>query len=261
MTDVPTTDRPTPDPLLAGLRDLAEPAPATLADRVVDGWVRAPSPLGEVYAVAGAGGVRLVRTAAHAGDLEVFLEDYRTRHGRPVRPATRPPRGLLPALRGSGGPPELDLTDVGDFARKVLAATARIPAGQIRPYGWVAREAGHPTAVRAVGTALARNPVPLLIPCHRVVRGDGGLGQYLSGAGDKATLLAGEGPGPRPGRRPRRRGHPPDRQRHHRRRLLPVVPPRAPDHRRPPPRVREPRPGPRRRLPPLPRLPPLAPPM
>lgn len=193
MTDAPSTDRPTPDPLLAGLRDLAEPAPATLADRVVDGWVRAPSPLGEVYAVAGAGGVRLVRTAAHAGDLEVFLEEYRTRHGRPVRPATRPPRGLLPALRGTGGPPEIDLTDVGDFARKVLAATARIPAGQIRPYGWVAREAGHPTAVRAVGTALARNPVPLLIPCHRVVRGDGGLGQYLSGAGDKATLLAGEG--------------------------------------------------------------------
>ena len=187
------TDAPTADPLLASLRDLAEPAPATLADRVVDGWVRAPSPLGEVYAVAGAGGVRLVRTAAYAGDLEVFLEDYRTRHGRPVRPATRAPRGLLPALRGTGGPPELDLTDVGDFARKVLAATARIPAGQIRPYGWVAREAGHPKAVRAVGTALARNPVPLLIPCHRVVRGDGGLGQYLSGAGDKATLLAGEG--------------------------------------------------------------------
>ena len=136
------TDAPTADPLLASLRDLAEPAPATLADRVVDGWVRAPSPLGEVYAVAGAGGVRLVRTAAYAGDLEVFLEDYRTRHGRPVRPATRAPRGLLPALRGTGGPPELDLTDVGDFARKVLAATARIPAGQIRPYGWVAREAG-----------------------------------------------------------------------------------------------------------------------
>ena len=90
------------DPVLTTLRDLAEPAPASLADRVVDGWVRAPSPLGEVYAVAGAAGVRLVRTAAYAGDLDTFLEDYRTRHGRPVRPATRPPRGCCPRCAEPG---------------------------------------------------------------------------------------------------------------------------------------------------------------
>ena len=90
------------DSLLDGLRDLAEPAPATLTERVVDGWVRAESPLGEVYAVVGADGVRLLRTAACAGDLEEFLEGYRARHGRPVRPAPRTPRGLLPALRGTG---------------------------------------------------------------------------------------------------------------------------------------------------------------
>ncbi|MEJ2864683.1 methylated-DNA--[protein]-cysteine S-methyltransferase [Actinomycetospora flava] len=181
------------DTLLEDLRDLAEPAPATLAERVVDGWVRAESPLGEVYAVVGAGGVRLLRTAAYAGDLDAFLEGYRARHGRPVRPASRTPRGLLPALRGTGRAPAVDLTDVGDFARKVLDATARIPAGQVRPYSWVAREAGHRKAVRAVGTALARNPVPLLVPCHRVVRGDGDLGQYLFGRGDKVALLEREG--------------------------------------------------------------------
>lgn len=181
------------DSLLDGLRDLAEPAPATLTERVVDGWVRAESPLGEVYAVVGADGVRLLRTAACAGDLEEFLEGYRARHGRPVRPAPRTPRGLLPALRGTGRAPAVDLGDVGDFARRVLDVTARIPAGQVRPYGWVAREAGHPKAVRAVGTALARNPVPLLVPCHRVVRGDGDIGRYLSGRADKVALLEREG--------------------------------------------------------------------
>jgi O-6-methylguanine DNA methyltransferase len=181
------------DTVLAALRDLAEPAPATLTDRVVDTWVRAPGPLGEVFAVTGTRGVRLLRPAAHAGDLDAFLEGYRARHGRPVRPAARAPRGLLPALRGTGPGPDLDLGDLTGFARDVLAATARIPSGQTRPYGWVAREVGHPKAVRAVGTVLARNPVPLLVPCHRVVRGDGQPGQYLSGAGDKVALLEREG--------------------------------------------------------------------
>ncbi|MHC1557728.1 methylated-DNA--[protein]-cysteine S-methyltransferase [Actinomycetospora sp. C-140] len=181
------------DSLLTSLRDLAEPAPTTLADRVVDGWVRAPSPLGEVYAVVGDRGVRLLRPAAYAGDLDAFLEGYRERHGRPVRPAPRPPRGLLPALRGRGPGPAIDLGELTPFAREVLAATARIPSGQTRPYGWVAREIGHPKAVRAVGTVLARNPVPLLVPCHRVTRGDGQVGQYLSGVADKVSLLEGEG--------------------------------------------------------------------
>ncbi|GAA4936274.1 O-6-methylguanine DNA methyltransferase [Actinomycetospora succinea] len=181
------------DSLLEDLRDLAEPAPATLAERVVDSWVQVPGPLGDVYAVVGARGVRLLRPAAYAGELGTFLEDYRARHGRPVRPAARPPRGLLPALRGTGPGPALDLDALTPFARDVLAVTARIPSGQTRPYGWVAREAGHPRAVRAVGTVLARNPVPLLVPCHRVVRGDGDVGQYLSGRADKVALLEDEG--------------------------------------------------------------------
>lgn len=181
------------DPLLENLHDLAEPAPATLVDRVVDGWLRVPGPLGEVYAVVGPRGVRLLRPAAYAGAPATFLEDYRARYARPVRPAARPPRGLLPALRGTGPGPALDLDALTPFAREVLAVTARIPAGQTRPYGWVAREAGHPRAVRAVGTVLARNPVPLLVPCHRVVRGDGDVGQYLSGRADKVALLEREG--------------------------------------------------------------------
>jgi O-6-methylguanine DNA methyltransferase len=69
-----------------------------------------------------------------------------------------------------------------------------IPRGEVRPYGWIAAEIGRPKAVRAVGTALAHNPVPLVVPCHRVVRSDGLLGNYsLGGPENKRRILAAEG--------------------------------------------------------------------
>ena len=68
-----------------------------------------------------------------------------------------------------------------------------IPRGEVRPYVWVAREVGSPGASRAVGTVMANNPVPLVIPCHRVVRNDGTAGNYAFGAGEKVGLLEGEG--------------------------------------------------------------------
>lgn len=179
------------DSLLDALRGLAEPAPTTLPEAVVDGWLRLPGPLGDVVVVISGRGVRYLRPADD--DPESVLAGYRDRFARPVRPTDRVPRGLRPALAGGRGLPDLDLSGATDFERAVLDVTARIPAGQTRPYGWVAREAGRPKAVRAVGTVLARNPVPLLVPCHRVARGDGALGQYLLGADAKATLLRGEG--------------------------------------------------------------------
>lgn len=187
------------DPLLDALSDLADPAPATLTDRVVDGWLAVPSALGEVFVVVGADGVRYLRTAASAGDdPDAFLAAYRERFARPVRPRTATVPGLRPALAGRGaagraGGPAVDLGGLSPFARAVLGATARIPAGQTRPYGWVAREAGSPAAVRAAGTVLATNPVPLLVPCHRVVRADGATGQYLFGEAEKRRLLREEG--------------------------------------------------------------------
>ena len=80
------------------------------------------------------------------------------------------------------------------FQRQVLNALKEIPRGDVRSYGWLARRLGHPRASRAVGNALAWNPFPFIIPCHRVIRADGRLGQY-SGGGDnmKARLLAYEG--------------------------------------------------------------------
>jgi O-6-methylguanine DNA methyltransferase len=84
----------------------------------------------------------------------------------------------------------VDLSATPDFQRRVLEAARAIPFGEARPYAWVARRIGHPHAVRAVGTALGRNPVPLIVPCHRVWRSDGGLGGYLFGAGCKRELQA-----------------------------------------------------------------------
>jgi O-6-methylguanine DNA methyltransferase len=78
------------------------------------------------------------------------------------------------------------LGELPSFHRHVLEATARIPRGEVRPYAWVARLAGNPAAVRAAGTALAHNPVPFIVPCHRVVKSDFELGRY-SAAGGTAT--------------------------------------------------------------------------
>jgi O-6-methylguanine DNA methyltransferase len=75
------------------------------------------------------------------------------------------------------------------FARRVYRATLRIPLGQVRTYKWVAVKAGNPKAVRAVGQILKRNPFPLLVPCHRVVRSDGDIGGYARGKKAKAALL------------------------------------------------------------------------
>ena len=80
-----------------------------------------------------------------------------------------------------------------EFQQHVLAVTASIPPGEVRPYGWVAREMGNDGAVRAVGTALAKNPVPIAIPCHRVVKSDGSIGNYAFGAPMKHSLLEHEG--------------------------------------------------------------------
>ena len=83
----------------------------------------------------------------------------------------------------------VDLSGAPAFQRKVLAAAREIPFGEARPYAWVARRIGQPRAVRAVGTALGRNPVPVIVPCHRVLRSDGGLGGYIFGLDVKERLL------------------------------------------------------------------------
>jgi len=79
------------------------------------------------------------------------------------------------------------------FRRRVWEALRRIPAGQTRSYGEIAVEVGAPGAARAVGTACAENPVPIVVPCHRVVAANGRLGGYSGGLARKRQLLAAEG--------------------------------------------------------------------
>jgi O-6-methylguanine DNA methyltransferase len=88
----------------------------------------------------------------------------------------------------------LDLRGHTPFEQAVWMKALEIPRGQVRPYGWIAAEIGRPRAVRAVGSALGHNPVPLIVPCHRVVRTDGMIGQYsLGGPQNKRAILATEG--------------------------------------------------------------------
>jgi methylated-DNA-[protein]-cysteine S-methyltransferase len=90
----------------------------------------------------------------------------------------------------------IDLTWARDYERDVLFAAMRIPWGETRPYRWLAREARRPLAVRAAASAIAKNPLWLIVPCHRVVRADGSIGQYGEGAkgvAKKRRLLAREG--------------------------------------------------------------------
>ena len=79
-----------------------------------------------------------------------------------------------------------------EFQRRVYRAVCRIPAGRTRSYRWVAERLGRPTAARAVGQALHRNPFAPVVPCHRVIRSDGSLGGFAGGVAKKRRLLTAE---------------------------------------------------------------------
>jgi O-6-methylguanine DNA methyltransferase len=89
----------------------------------------------------------------------------------------------------------VDLSPLTDFQRQVLFTTQKIPPGQVTTYGEIARQIGNPKAVRAVGQALGRNPIPIVIPCHRVIASNGSMGGYSGGGGiaTKIKLLKLEG--------------------------------------------------------------------
>lgn len=87
----------------------------------------------------------------------------------------------------------LDLGGLSSFTRKVLAACRQIPYGEVRSYGQLALQVGSPRACRAVGQVMARNPLPLVVPCHRVVGARGSLGGFGGGLELKRRLLTLEG--------------------------------------------------------------------
>jgi O-6-methylguanine DNA methyltransferase len=186
----------------AAMSGLATRAPATLAPNVLaevglaDRYARFDSPIGPLVVAWNGRGVSAVEAAPDDAGFEAA---HRARTGRPAHPAERLPERLASAIarRLEGDRRvriDLDLRGHTDFERDVWRKALEIPRGEVRPYGWVAAEIGRPRAVRAVGTALGHNPVPLIVPCHRVVRSDGTIGQYsLGGLANKRTILAAEG--------------------------------------------------------------------
>ncbi|HEY3368705.1 MAG TPA: methylated-DNA--[protein]-cysteine S-methyltransferase [Symbiobacteriaceae bacterium] len=154
------------------------------------------APLGPVHVAWTEAG--LARLTAN-GDAESFRDGLAGHYGPSfvIRDDSRQAewRALLADwLAGREPAIGLDLSGVSPFERKVLAKTREIPRGEVRPYQWLAREAGSPGAVRAVGSAMRKNPIPLLVPCHRVVTATGALGNYSMGGPDvKRRLLEAEG--------------------------------------------------------------------
>ncbi len=194
-----TTDRT----IAAALADLVVPAPPTLRPNVLvetglaDFYGRIGSPIGPLTVAWNGIGVSLV----DAADDDATFEAHHARTtGRPAFPReTGVPDRLANAIRRRLDGDrrvriDLDLRGHTAFEQDVWQKALEIPRGEVRPYGWVAAEIGRPRAVRAVGTALGHNPVPLIVPCHRVVRTDGTIGQYsLGGPANKRTILRSEG--------------------------------------------------------------------
>jgi O-6-methylguanine DNA methyltransferase len=192
--------------LVSACRDLGEVAPPpdlvplTLARLgLYDTYWTLVTPVGTVYVAANGLGISAVRRSESAAAFEALFQDQ---YGRRAVPVAQPPAALARAVarRLAGERVDTlryDLRGLSEFERAVLLKALEIPRGQVRPYAWIAREIGRPRAVRAVGTALAGNPVPLLIPCHRVLRSDGQLGLYSMGGPEiKRALLEAEGAEP-----------------------------------------------------------------
>lgn len=193
---------PLDDTGTGGLAPLRLLAPPSLADDVlvevglVDRMTAVGSPLGTLWIAWNGRGVSEVD---QADDGQAAARRHEARSGRRTLLSTSMPASLADAVaRRLAGERRvripLDLRGRTPFEVAVWTKALEIPRGEVRPYGWVAAEIGRPKAVRAVGTALGHNPVPLLVPCHRVIRVDGSIGEYsLGGPANKRTILAAEG--------------------------------------------------------------------
>jgi methylated-DNA-[protein]-cysteine S-methyltransferase len=172
----------------------ARAAEAGLADVA---YTMVDSPFGPLLVAATKRG--LVRLAYPHEDVDEALEEL----ARAVSPRVLEAPGRMDEIRR-----ELDQYFRGDrqsfevpvdfrltrgFTQKILRITARIPFGSLLTYGQVATKAGSPRAYRAAGNALGSNPIPIVVPCHRVVHADGGLGGYTGGIERKQFLLRLEG--------------------------------------------------------------------
>jgi methylated-DNA-[protein]-cysteine S-methyltransferase len=159
-------------------------------------WDAIESPLGPLYiAVSGQGLCNVDFGVSQAEFLDQLDPVARTEHNAAaLSSVVEQLQAYFAAARLRFELP-LDLTRLTPFQFAVLQTARRIPPGTVWTYGQVAEAIGKPKASRAVGQALGRNPVPIVIPCHRVVASDGSLGGYSGGGGleSKKLLLVLEG--------------------------------------------------------------------
>ena len=174
-------------------------APAGFADRVLaaagvsDSYALFETVLGPVYVAWNRLGVSAAMRAPSAAEFEGWFGREVGRGLVGVEPPADLADKIEDQLEGKRRL-QFDLRGLTPFSQAVLRKTLEIRRGEVRPYGWIAREIGHPAAVRAVGTALANNPIPYFIPCHRVVRSDGVIGNYGGGGPEaKKQILSLEG--------------------------------------------------------------------
>ena len=162
-------------------------------------YARADSPLGPLVLAATPQGLVRLAYEDFNGGLDAVLEHLSVR----VSPRIMEAPGRLDDVRRQlddffagrrrGFDVPLDWALTSGFTRRVLEATAAIPFGEVGTYQSVATGAGSPKATRAAGNALGSNPIPIVVPCHRVLRTGGGLGGYTGGVDKKVRLLALEG--------------------------------------------------------------------
>lgn len=193
--------------IVRGLKSLPrQRAPKSLLPEVLrrvglgDTYWRLETSIGPLFVAHSRAGISMVTRARSAAE---FARSFEKKFGRTIFPdAGPPPRNVRAVaegrLRGREAGLRFDLRGLSQFEQAVLGKALEIPPGEVRPYSWIAREIGHPDAIRATGSVLAKNPVPVLIPCHRVVRSDGYIGNYsLGGARNKRVLLESEGAQPK----------------------------------------------------------------
>lgn len=161
----------------AALRDVlaAEAGPTIYYDLLSE------TPLGPVWVAAGSRGL----VAVEYDGSEASFRAYLLKHikGQPQRSAEKVAAAkeqVRKYLLGQSNQLNLnvDLSGITPFQRRVLEETRKVPRGQVSTYAEIARRIGNPKAVRAVGQALRRNPIPIVVPCHRVIASDGTLGGY-----------------------------------------------------------------------------------
>ncbi|HLE74329.1 MAG TPA: methylated-DNA--[protein]-cysteine S-methyltransferase [Anaerolineales bacterium] len=185
-----------PDALTSSLDALYAPGPGAGASGAATQAVQAslaemtapifydrldPTPLGPIWLAAGPHGLVAIEYAVSEASFCATLAKLTP--SEPQRSAAKVAAAKVQLLAYLSGQSErfsldIDLSHLTAFQRRVLEETRKVPRGQVASYAQIAKRIGKPSASRAVGQALRRNPVPIVIPCHRVIASDGSLGGY-----------------------------------------------------------------------------------